>query len=72
MKDIVFTKPVDLYEILALISERYSKVVLQFCPDNFKNATFKPIKTLPEDFIMVSTNFDLGVSPLRFPETGRC
>lgn len=72
VKDIVFTKPVDLHDILALISEPYSKVVLQFCPDNFKNLIFKPIKTLPEDFIMVSTNFDLGTAPLRFPETGRC
>lgn len=72
LKDIVFTQPVDLHQMIALIPERYSKIVLQFCPDSFKNATYQPIKTMPEDFIMVSTNLDLGVSPLRFPETGRC
>ncbi len=72
VKDIVFTEPVDLHEILALIPESYSQVVLQFCPDSFKSFNFKPIKSMPEDFIMVSANFDLGVSPLRFPETGRC
>lgn len=72
VKDIVFTQPPDLHEILALIPERYSQVVLQFCPDSFKRFNFKPIKAIPEDFIMVSANFDLGTAPLRFPETGRC
>jgi hypothetical protein len=72
VKDIVFTQSFDLHEILALIPESYSKVVLQCCPDSFKNFNFKPIKAMPEDFIMVSTNFDLGVSSFRFPETGRC
>ncbi len=72
LKDIVFTQPVDLHQMIALIPERYSKILLQFCPDNFKDFNFKLIKTMPEDFIMVSANFDLGASPLRFPETGRC
>ncbi|MDP3706255.1 MAG: GNAT family N-acetyltransferase [Legionellaceae bacterium] len=72
LKDIVFTQPVDLHRMIALIPERYSKIVLQFCPDSFKDFNFKLIKTMPEDFIMVSANFDLCASPLRFPETGRC
>ena len=72
IKDIVFTQPVDLYQIIALIPECYRKIVLQFCPDGFDNLNCEPIKTMPEDFLMVSANFDLGKSPLRFPETGRC
>jgi len=72
IKDIVFKQPVDLHEILALIPDHHSKIVLQFCSDSFKDFSFKPIKAIPEDFIMVSTNFDLGRLPLRFPETGRC
>ena len=72
LKDIVFTQPVDLHQMIALIPQRYSNIVLQFCPDSFKDFNFKLIKTIPEDFIMVSSVFDLGASPLRFPETGRC
>ena len=72
VKDIVFTQPIDFHQMIALIPEHFSKIVLQFCPDRFKNLNCKPIKATPEDFIMVAAHFDLGVSPLRFPETGRC
>ncbi len=72
VKDIVFTQPVDLHEMIALIPEHHSKIVLQFCPDSFKNSNCNPVKAIPKDFIMVSANFDLGRAPLRFPQTGRC
>ncbi|MBJ15797.1 MAG: hypothetical protein CMF38_04070 [Legionellaceae bacterium] len=72
IKDIVFTKHIDLKNIISCIPERFSKVILQFYPDNFKNLTFKPVKTDPEDFIMVSEYFNLGALPFRYPETERC
>ena len=60
MQNIVLNQPIDLQEIILLITEHYSKIVLQFYPDNFKNFHFKTIKFMPQDFIMVSTHFDLG------------
>lgn len=51
VRDIVFTKPVNLEAILACISEPYSKVVLQFCLDRFPHLKYNPIKTTPEDFL---------------------
>jgi predicted N-acetyltransferase YhbS len=72
VKDIVFTKLIDFQNVISCIPESYSKIILQFYPDNFKNLNFKPIKAAPEDFIMVSENFNLGALPLRYPETERC
>jgi hypothetical protein len=72
IRDIVFIHPIDLQTVLALIPGHYSKIVLQFCPDNFNHLNFTPIKTMPEDFFMVSGHFDLCSSPIRFPATARC
>jgi len=72
IKDIVFTKLIDFQNVISCIPERFSKVILQFYPDNFKNLTFKPVKTVPDDFIMVLENFNLGILPFRYPETERC
>lgn len=72
IKDIVFTNLIDLQTIISCISEHFSKIILQFYPDNFKNLNFKPVKANPEDFIMVSEPSNLGVLPFRYPETERC
>jgi predicted N-acetyltransferase YhbS len=73
IRDIVFTQPIKLEEILSCIAEPYSKIILQFCPTRFQHLTYNPIKSTPEDFLMVSEEFPLDtLSLLRFPETGRC
>ncbi len=71
LKDIVFAKAMSLDTVCSLISEPYSKVVLQFCPDAFTNKV-TPIKATPECLIMVSSDFDLGNEKLRYPEPQRC
>lgn len=72
VSDIVFTKHIDFLNIISCIPESYSKIILQFYPDNFEHLNFKPIKATPEDFIMVLDHFNLGTLPLRYPETERC
>lgn len=72
LQDLVFIEPVELDIVLASIPDTYKKVVLQFCPDRFSQIKFSSVKTMPEDFLMVSDSFPLDISFLRFPETARC
>ncbi len=72
IRDIVFTQYIDFQTVISCIHESFSTVILQFYPDNFKNLNFKPVKTAPEDFIMISDNFNIGALPFRYPETERC
>lgn len=71
LKDVVFKKSPNLDAILKSIPEVFSKVVLQFCPDQFLTH-FKPIKATTECYMMISNDFDLGSSLFRYPEPQRC
>ncbi|MCS5708702.1 hypothetical protein CC99x_007245 [Candidatus Berkiella cookevillensis] len=72
IKDIIATKLCDLDLILNSISNKFSKVVLQFSPDNFLKIPFNPIAALTDGCFMISQDFDMKCSSFRYPETQRC
>lgn len=72
VKDIIFAKHIDFINIISSIPGNFTKIILQFYPDNFKKLSITPIKATPEDFIMASNHFNLGALPFRYPETERC
>lgn len=72
LKDIVFNKPVSLQVIINAIPESFSKVILQFCPDQFSEHDFVAIEAHTDGIIMISEDYDVGKSPFRYPEPQRC
>lgn len=72
VKDIVTTKVCKLDLVLNSIPDKFSKVVLQFSPDNFLSMPFDSLVATPEGSFMISKDFAMKCSSFRFPELQRC
>lgn len=72
LKDIITSKPCELDLVLSSIPDEFSKVVLQFSPDNFLKGPFESIIATPECCFMISKDFEIPCSSFRFPEPQRC
>ncbi|MBS0288342.1 MAG: GNAT family N-acetyltransferase [Proteobacteria bacterium] len=72
VKDIVCEKSLELNIVLSAISQKFSKVVLQFSPDSFLSPPFKAIKATPECCIMISKDFEMKCPTFRYIESQRC
>lgn len=72
IKDIVTKKRCDLDLIVSAIPEKFTKVVLQFSPDNFMQLPFNPMVATPECCIMISEEFEITCPSFRYPEPQRC
>lgn len=73
LKEIVSQTTLDFNEVVAIIPERFDKVVLQFCPDAFlAEKDYSPILARPECCIMVSESFPLPGKYFRYPELYWC
>lgn len=72
LRYIASQKQYALYEILALISQSFNKVILQFCPDKFVDYSYTPILANPADGIMVSESFKFKDDYFRYPDPYRC
>lgn len=72
VKDIVSTKTYDLNQILSSISDKFSKVILQFSPDNFLKIPFNPTTAVIDGYFMISKDFNMPCASFRYPEMQRC
>ncbi len=62
----------SLKKIAASIPEKFDKIILQFCPDQFPECEFLTIPTPAEDKIMVLDSFNFEGKLFRYPEPYRC
>lgn len=72
VKDIVTTNACELEQIFDSIPNEFSKVILQFSPDNFLSMPFNPVGALTDGCFMISQDFDMQCPSFRYPETQRC
>jgi len=72
VKDVVARKNYALDEVLSSIPDKFSKVILQFSPDNFLKIPFNPTPALIDGYIMISKDFEMPCMSFRYPEMQRC
>lgn len=73
IKEIIGEKQLQLQEIIEVIPDPFSKVVLQFCPDKFLNENeYEAQLAKPENCVMVSSTFQFEGKYFRYPEIYGC
>jgi GNAT superfamily N-acetyltransferase len=73
IKEIISLVPLHLNDVIAMIPEKFDKIILQFCPDGFLDEKeYSPILARPECCIMVSETFQFNNKCFRYPELYWC
>jgi|TARA_R110002110_G_C13460973_1_gene718235 predicted GNAT family N-acyltransferase len=71
-ENILSAKEHSLQDILNVIPENFSEVILQFCPDMYPDYEFEAVPAQHEGFAMVSEGFDFNEKAFRYPNQYHC
>lgn len=73
MKEIIMQTKIPLFEILELIPDTVTKVVFEFCPDQFlSEQEYTAVLAKPECAVLVSNRFNFKGQCFRYPEIYSC
>ncbi|MBI2792215.1 MAG: GNAT family N-acetyltransferase [Gammaproteobacteria bacterium] len=73
MKEIVVQTKIPLTEILEMIPDTFTKVVFEFCPDQFlSEKEYAAVLAKPECAVLVSNRFNFNKTCFRYPEIYSC
>lgn len=72
LENVLSAKEHTLSDILNIIPESFSEVMLQFCPDMYPGYEFEAVPAQHEGFAMVSESFELHEKAFRYPNQYHC
>lgn len=72
LENVLSAKEHTLPDILNIIPESFSAVMLQFCPDMYPGYEFEAVPAQHEGFAMVSESFEFNEKAFRYPNQYHC